>query len=246
VLEDLGLYEAAFARFELQGAIAREIGSLPEEAFGHAGRAALRMRVGDFDAARREIDEGLRIVEPIRGRRLAGHLRYEKGDLARLGDRPDVALEEYEGALALMREVGDRPAMAWALAATGRMLAACGERERGCDRLVQAFDLAQEIGKLDVIVHAACLLALLRDEHVRRAVDLIGEHGDRMGHGERMEARFLLWRATRDVAHLEAAHRLLEHAVAHAPAGKRETMIAKVPLHRDIMAAWAERGGEAA
>jgi len=57
-----------------------------------------------------------------------------------------------------------------------------------------------------------------------------------------MEARFLLWRATDDPAHLAEAHRLLRHLRDHAPEEYRETMIENVPLHRDIMAAWEEHG----
>ncbi len=60
-----------------------------------------------------------------------------------------------------------------------------------------------------------------------------------------MEARFLLFKATRDATHLEEAHRLLTHLRDHAPEEYRETMITNVPLHRDIAAAWKEHGEEA-
>ncbi len=77
------------------------------------------------------------------------------------------------------------------------------------------------------------------------ALEEFGEHETRVGHAEKMKARFLLFKAMRDAAHLEEAHRLLTYLRDHAPEEYRETMIANVPLHRDIMAAWEERGREA-
>ena len=75
------------------------------------------------------------------------------------------------------------------------------------------------------------------------AVDAFEEHQSGMAHSERMESRFLLFRATKDPAHLEEAHRLLTHLRDHAPEEYRETMIRNVPLHRDIAAAWKEHRG---
>jgi hypothetical protein len=60
----------------------------------------------------------------------------------------------------------------------------------------------------------------------------------RLHPGAQVEARFLLWKATGDRSHLEAAHELLVHRRDHAPPEHRETMIVNVPLHRDIQAAW--------
>jgi hypothetical protein len=58
--------------------------------------------------------------------------------------------------------------------------------------------------------------------------------------GDAMEARFLLWQATRDRAHLVEAKRLLDFLVEHAPPECRETMLANVRLHREIVAAWRD------
>jgi hypothetical protein len=64
-------------------------------------------------------------------------------------------------------------------------------------------------------------------------------HEERATHAQRMEARFLLWKATGDRAHLEEAHRLLQEAVAHAPKERREAMLRDVPLHREIAGNWS-------
>ena len=63
-----------------------------------------------------------------------------------------------------------------------------------------------------------------------------------MHHHEKMEARFLLWKATQDPSHLQEAHRLLCALRDHVPAEYRDSMIEKTPLNRDIMAAFEEHG----
>ena len=57
-----------------------------------------------------------------------------------------------------------------------------------------------------------------------------------------MDPRFLLWKATHDLTHLEEAKRLLDYLVEHAPAEYRESMLKNVRLHREIMEAWKEHG----
>ena len=59
-----------------------------------------------------------------------------------------------------------------------------------------------------------------------------------------MEARFLLWMAVKDPTHIQEAKRLLDHLVEHAPHEYRESMLKNVRLHRKIMEAWEEHGGE--
>ena len=75
-------------------------------------------------------------------------------------------------------------------------------------------------------------------------LETFDRHRDRLGHVARMEALFLLWRATGERPHLEEARRLLDHLVDHAPEECREAMLANVPLHREIAAAREAPGGK--
>jgi hypothetical protein len=59
-----------------------------------------------------------------------------------------------------------------------------------------------------------------------------------------MEARFRLWGLTRDKTHLAETKSLLDFAVRHSPEEYHTSMIENVPLHRDIMRAWEEHGGD--
>ena len=68
-----------------------------------------------------------------------------------------------------------------------------------------------------MIIHGICDSSFLGQEGIERA--------PRLGHAEKMESRFHLWKATDDLAHLSEAHRLLCHLRDHAPKEYQETMI---------------------
>ena len=55
-----------------------------------------------------------------------------------------------------------------------------------------------------------------------------------MSHSERIGARYVLWQATEERAHLEEAHRLLRALRDNAPEGYARTLLEEVPLHRAI------------
>jgi hypothetical protein len=57
-----------------------------------------------------------------------------------------------------------------------------------------------------------------------------------------MQARFNLWRATGDRAHLAEAHRLLVALRDNAPEDCLATVMTALPLHREIAAAAKEAG----
>jgi hypothetical protein len=77
---------------------------------------------------------------------------------------------------------------------------------------------------------------------VTAALAAVAAHERHANMQEAMEARFLLWQATRDPAHLAEAKRLLEFLVVYAPPEFRDSMLANVRLHREIAAAAREQG----
>jgi len=79
---------------------------------------------------------------------------------------------------------------------------------------------------------------------IEAALAALAEYGERAAHDTNMDACFRLWELTKDQTHLEEAHRLLMFMRDHAPADCRDSMIENVPLHRDIMKAWEEQGGD--
>ena len=55
--------------------------------------------------------------------------------------------------------------------------------------------------------------------------------------------RWLLYQATGDRAHLEAAKRLLDEALARVPAEYHESMCRNRRVNREILEAWEAQGG---
>ncbi len=61
---------------------------------------------------------------------------------------------------------------------------------------------------------------------------------EELDHATKMETLFLLYRATGDTSRLKGAYDLLFLLHKNAPSECKETMLYKVPLHRDITAEW--------
>jgi len=79
---------------------------------------------------------------------------------------------------------------------------------------------------------------------VEAALAALEEHEERVPHEAKMEARFRLWELTQGKEYIVEAHRLFVHFRDHAPENCRDSLIENVPLHREIMEAWEEHGGE--
>ncbi len=124
----------------------------------------------------------------------------------------------------------------------GRLRAAQGEQDAARTLLDEAIAIAQEVKTPWPGVLASCHKALLSDGDADAALAAFSEHEARSEHDTKTEARFCLWKATKDRAHLEEAHRLLMYAREHAPEEDRDSMLENIPLHRDIMKAWEEHG----
>jgi hypothetical protein len=130
------------------------------------------------------------------------------------------------------------------LLALGRLEASLGDEEAATAHIAEALSLAEELPAPNLILVAAVERARLPDGDIEAALAALAEHEERVGPDEKTNARFRLWELTRDKLHLEEAHRLLMFMRDHAPEDCRETMIENVPLHRDIMKAWEEHGGD--
>ena len=94
--------------------------------------------------------------------------------------------------------------------------------------LEEALSLAREKGMLRTETGVLCRRALLPDGDTKTALEVFTAKQDQLGPPEQMSARFLLFRATKDEAHLAEAKRLLDFLVQHAPEEHRETMLSLV------------------
>jgi tetratricopeptide (TPR) repeat protein len=239
----LGRYAEGQACYERYLAIAREIGARRGEIESLASLGTIRLLLGDLDEARERLEAGLALAREVGTRREEGRILLELSRVGEAEGDAEGAARLAEDALAAQREADHRPGIASALAAFGRLLLGAGRFEEAEARLTEALELGRGLEDPATSVLASVLLALLPGAETDTTIAGLEPHEARLTHAGRMEARFLHWRATGHAPHLEEAHRLLREVRDHVPEEHRETMIANVPLHRDIVAAWEEHGG---
>jgi len=170
---------------------------------------------------------------------LAGGL-VEQGDL-------QAAEGLYQEALAHNDRIGSREEnAAIAHLRYGVLLARLEKTDEARTHFEEALAMVTESGAPSERLLSLVHLALLDGGDPAEAVEALREDAKRMEHTSRMEASFLLYKATGDTQYLEAAHDLFIFWVEHAPEQYRETTLTNVRLHRDIMKAWEEHGKERA
>jgi tetratricopeptide (TPR) repeat protein len=81
--------------------------------------------------------------------------------------------------------------------------------------------------------------ALLAEKEVAPTLELLAAGG--VAPDAEMEARYILWEATRDTTHLREAHRLHGRLGDAAPDEYRDSLLS-LPLYRAVREAWAEHG----
>ncbi|MHC4551069.1 MAG: serine/threonine-protein kinase [Planctomycetota bacterium] len=239
-----GCYEEARAQFEKSLALAREIGDRQGEATATGNLGGVFSNQGRHEEARAQFEKYLALAREIGDRRQEGYALENLAGLAEREGDLDEALRLYGECLALRRELGEKDTVAATLVALGGMELKRGDPESAVAHLDEALTMAREVKAPGTILSATVYRARLPGGDTDAALAALEEHEERAEHDTKMEARFRLWELTKDKAHLEEAHRLLCYARDHAPEDCRDSMIENVPLHRDIMRAWEERGGD--
>lgn len=242
VFAEIGRFAEAEKNFERFLALSREIGFRRGEGIALLDRGPALAMLGDPERARASLIEARAIAVEIRARNLEGAAIRGLGAIAeQIGDS-DEAERLYREALDLSRSSADRGGQVLTLVALGALVASRGRADEARELLVGAQEMAGAADVPNEKVLAAVRLALLPGGDKARALASFGDEGTRMGHRERMEACYLLWQATGDTAHLEAAVRHLGEMRQWAPAQHREAMVRAVPLHRAILEAWRSFG----
>jgi hypothetical protein len=139
--------------------------------------------------------------------------------------------------LALCEEIGSRIPETDAHLALGALRIAAGDCEGGRRSIAAARDMAREIRAPGVEVLARSQLALLPGGDAADALAASAELGERLDARERAEAALLLWKATHDPVHIEAAKRLLDESIAQADEETRGLMLTQLRVNREIVAA---------
>ncbi len=245
VFAELGRYAEARTHLERFLVLSREIGFRRGEAIALLDLGPAHAVLGDVEGAHRALVDSQRIAADLGVRHMVAAAIHGLGAIAE--QRGEVAEAEgrYREALAIRREIGDRSGTAISLVALGGLLAGSGRSEEARGLIAEALALATETGDPNEKARAAIRLALLPGGDPAAALAIFTAEEARMACHERMEARYLLWLATRDASHLNAAVNLLGEMRDRAPASDREAMIKNVPLHGAVLADWRSHGDAA-
>jgi serine/threonine protein kinase/tetratricopeptide (TPR) repeat protein len=242
VFWNLGRLGGARERFERHRALAREIGDRRGEAFATWNLGVVFRGLGGLAQARECSERSLGAFREMKDRRNEGFALQSLAELS-VGEGDDPAAErQYSEALDLRRQIGHRDGEAETLLASGAHLALQGREAEARADLDAALAIARELSLPGVELLGTAHLATLPGGDVTAALAALAAHQGHAAIHETMQARFLLWKATRDRAHLTEAKRRLDFLVDHAPPDCRESMLANVRLHREIAAAAREEG----
>src|SRR5262249_41647825 len=135
------------------------------------------------------------------------------------------------------REIGHKDGVADCLIARGALRFREGREAEARADLDEAIAIARELSRGGTELVAAAWRARLEDGDVGAALAALAAHEHLAWPQGAGEARWLLWLATGDRAHIEEAWRRLGELVAQAPPGDRAAMLANVRLHREVAAA---------
>ena len=239
-LFELGHPGEALAHHDRHLALSREMGQRESEVTALCNKGVAYTLMGDFNRAH-QLLEASRSLCAETGLGIEGEVLYELAALEEQRGEVSAAERLYREALALHRGQDGRRGIAFTLAALGGLLAGLGRHEEARQHLTESLRVAQELDYAREAVFASAHLALLPGGDRDSALETFRALESRLSHYEKMRALFLLWKARGDTTHLEEAHRLLTELRGHSPAEYQETMVANVPLHREIRAAWATR-----
>jgi len=234
-----GRYEEAIARAERALSIYREIGDRTQMADASTTLGTALAAIGRRDRWRETLARASEFARMVGDQRGEGYALHALGEASELYGDVSEAESAHTDALALRREIKYPKGLAETLVAIGRLHLAHGNPEKAREELDEALRVATEMGALRSITLATTYRSLLPGGEPSAAA--LEEHDGALGAPDRMKARFALFRATGDEAHIEAAKGLLDGLRDHAPEESRESMIANVPLYREILEAWRDR-----
>jgi len=246
ILVNDGYLDEALEQHERYLTLVREIGHRIGEAIAAGNLGNVYHAQGRLAKARDQHRSCIEIAREMgsRGKELVGLHNLGVVECA-MGDL-DEALATHHTALALATEVGAKDRQAIGRIAVGAVLAAQGDDAGAAAMLVEARDCADAAGFDCESMMARCRLACLPGGDAVDAVAWFDKcHAD-LDHDSVCEACYLLWRATGDAVHLEAAKRLLDTATAHVSDAIRASILTNLPLYRDILTAWNEQQRTAA
>ena len=242
-LWNLGDLEGSLAHRERQVDRGKALGHPKLVVLSLLNLGSLLLDLGAVDRASGLLEEAL---PSARGAGMKGQESSLLRSLARATEaRGEVAEAErlYRESLALREGTGSSGRDDWTLLSLGWILQAGGREAEARGHFEEVLAHSGVAGdRVDAFAALASLATLpggdpAAAEEAFRAMD--GRHSPVL----EARLRFLLWRATGDREALDEAHRLLLSLRDRVPPEHREGFMTRVPLHREIAAAWEGHRG---
>jgi predicted ATPase len=215
-------------------AIDREIGYRLGEAIVLVNLGPSWHSLGDRDRAREALEASLAICREIGASYPKGYGLLDLGRLADEDGNSAEALQLTEESLELRRRIAHGDGVAQSLMEIADLRQRSGDSDSARTALDEALRLSRAQGTAPQIAQCLVMLACLPGGDVAAAVEALAAAG---AYADSAATRWRLWQATRDRAHLAAAKRLLDEALAKVPAEHHAAMLANVRVNRDIAAA---------
>ena len=215
--------------------LSREIGFRSGEAIAASNLGCVAHRLGRLDEALRWHALQAEIAAAASDRRRAVIATACSAQALLVNGREADADARFAEAVRGFEAMGDRHHAPEFLAWKGLGLFRLGRIDEADADLARAHALAVAADLPAVAAFALCVRAAAGRAPAAEAVAAFDANEPKVEYAEtRMEARWLLWLATRDPVHLAAAREILDDLVEHAPAADRDSMLRNVPVHRAI------------
>jgi tetratricopeptide (TPR) repeat protein len=213
------------------------MGDRSGEAVSLFNLACVHRALGRTDKALATSEAQARLTEGGEDRKNRAAAELSRGQALLLSGRFEEARGALRGALDAYREL-DRPRdVALAQLLLGRAAMALGTPAEARRGLTAAAGAGADLDLANVRVLANLLLQVLEEGAEPEVVDVSDADFRRLERDEQLEVRYLQYRLTGAPGRLKDAKRILEELVAHAPPADRASMLASVPVYRDVTAA---------
>ncbi|MHC4223482.1 MAG: protein kinase domain-containing protein [Planctomycetota bacterium] len=236
VYHDLGRWAAAKEHYERAMQISTDIGYRAGQAIALTNLGVLMGQLGQQVEAQQRLRRSVALCQEAGLARVEGYGLHRLGWVAAQWGEAEEAERFYDAALDLRRRIFYTKGIAETLTDLAELESVRGNREQALDYLNEALEMGRKISVPAVLLLALARIALLRDGEESLVAEAL-EHEQDSPYEQRMRARYWLWLATKDRAHLEEAHRILTHLREHAPEEYRNSMVDDVSLHRAIWSA---------
>jgi tetratricopeptide (TPR) repeat protein len=227
--------------YERKLELSREIGAVSMQAHAWMNLGAIRLDLGQLDRAQPALQQSSALARESGDPYILGYALQAVGRLAAEKDDSAGAQHRWEEGLAVRRKIGHGEGISACLIALGEHWYRTGDPDRARPVLEEAATWSREQGVHGWHAVAMALLACLPGGDPAPALAALAEADTP---GDKLRARWFLFRATDDRTHLDAAKRLLDEALSKVPEEYHESMCRNVRLNREILAAWREEFGE--